>query len=350
MDMRRVNNLPCSYLRLLTLYAPLALLGCGTVAAPDTTADAGAASMVDAGNQGAVRADRCTAVRESIEQAGFSGVTVSCDADFAWISSDTYPSHDKMTGITGTNDQVPVPAPGYRSPVKLEPKLAAQPTSIDAALGIAVNGVPIYDYTSQNTNDLAAYDPRFDTKLTGELDHCNGHSGRGDDYHYHAEPTCMMDAMKNKGPAAIIGWAFDGYPIYGKQNPDGSAIAPGTLNVCNGQPDDAYGFRYHASDKPPYIIQCLSGEFDLAQAPRVPPLSGLSGGGRPPGQKPPGGVQNLKLVEAADGTRTMTYEHQGRSYSIQYKPSATVNCWDFIDASYSVGGVSKSGTYCRQAR
>jgi hypothetical protein len=45
---------------------------------------------------------------------------------------------------------------------------------------VAVNGVPIYDYSSQGTLDLAAYDPRFDTVLTGELDQCNGHSGRGD--------------------------------------------------------------------------------------------------------------------------------------------------------------------------
>ena len=34
----------------------------------------------------------------------------------------------------------------------------------------------------------------------------------------------MIASMKNKGSAAVIGWAFDGYPIYGDSNPDGSAM------------------------------------------------------------------------------------------------------------------------------
>ena len=109
--------------------------------------------------------------------------------------------------------------------------------------------------------------------LTQQLDICGGHAGRGDDYHYHATPTCMIAQMPNAGPDAIIGWAFDGFPIYGDTNPDGSAIAPGDLDVCNGQPDPVYGFRYHTSKGAPYIIQCLRGQTAaMADLPRVPPL------------------------------------------------------------------------------
>lgn len=322
-------------------------LDAGTPPAGDGGAparDAGATPTLDGG-----AIDRCQAVKNSVLEAGFGAkVTVTCDSTYAYVKADTDPDHAKMDGITGTNDQVPVPAPGYSSPVTLSPQKAAQPTSIDAALAVAVNGVPIYDYSSQGSLDLAAYDPKFDTVLTGELDQCNGHSGRGDDYHYHAAPTCMMQAMVNKGPRAILGWAFDGYPIYGDTNPDGSAISAGELDVCNAKPDTVFGYRYHTSARPPYILQCLTGAFDLAKAPRVSPLQKLGGGGgRPPGQKPPGGVQNLKLVEASDGTRTMTYTHQGTTYAIAYKPSSTTNCWDFTDKSFSTGGVVKTGTYCR---
>lgn len=295
--------------------------------------------------------ERCAVIARSIEAAGFSErVSVRCEAQVARIVSSTDPAHPMMNGITGTNDQVPVPAPGYSSPVVLQPARAAKLTTIDAALGIAVNGVPIYDYTSQGDNDPNVYDPRADTKLTGELDLCNGHSGRGDDYHYHAAPVCMIEAMKNKGPAAIIGWAFDGYPIYGDANPDGSAIAAGALDVCNAQPDGTFGYRYHTSQKPPYVLQCLVGQFDLALAPRVPPLSKQGGGGKPAGRKPPGGVTDLKLVQDADGTRRMTYSYQGQAYSIQYKPSAAADCWDFQERSYSTGGAMQSATYCRAAR
>ena len=294
-------------------------------------------------------ADRCAQIGKSISEAGFDAkVTMHCDDQYAYLISDTYPDHPKMTGITGTNDQVPVPAPGYSSPIVLAPVHANTVTSIDAAVGVAVNGVPIYDYTSQGMKHPAVYDPRVDTKATGELDLCNGHAGRGDDYHYHALPTCMVAAMKNKGPAAILGWGFDGYPIYGNENPDGTPIGAGELDICNAKRDPTYGYRYHTSDTHPYIIQCLVGTFDLTKAPRVPPLDKLGGGmGRPPGAKPPGGVTNLTLVEAGDGTRTMTYTWMTKMYSISYKPSSTAKCWDYADQSFTTGGVLQKNTYCR---
>ncbi len=327
------------------------LLFCGLVGC-DTGTTGGTPNPTpnpDAGATPLSAADRCSAVKRSVDEAGFSSkVTVTCDANYAMVASDTYPDHVKMNGITGTNDQVPVPAPAYVSPVLLSPSKGNAPISIDAAVAVAVNGVPIYDYSSQGVNDLTTYDPRYDTKLTGELDQCNGHSGRGDDYHYHASPVCMIAAMKNKGPAAILGWAFDGYPIYGNTNPDGSTIASGELDVCNAKADPVYGYRYHTSDVHPYITQCLVGNFDIAKAPKVSPLTKLGGGGgRPPGMKPPGGVQNLQLVENASGQRVMTYLHMGTTYSISYKPSTTANCWDFTDKSYSTGGVQQTGTYCR---
>ena len=326
------------------------LMGCGG-GASTPTADAGATTpdSGSAADGGMSQSGRCSVITESINAAGFAGkVTVTCDGTYALVASDTYPDHVKMTGITGTNDQLPVPAVGYKSPIVLAPSRAAAVTSIDAALGVAVNGVPIYDYTSQGTNSLSVYDPKADTKLTGELDQCNGHAGRGDDYHYHAAPTCMMGVMKNKGPAAIVGWAFDGYPIYGNTNPDGTVIKTGELDVCNGKSDPVFGYRYHTSDVHPYITQCLSGNFDTAKAPRVAPLSAQDGGGgRPPGAKAPGGVTNLVFVEAPDGTRTMTYQHQGTSYSIAYRSASAPNCYTFSDQSYTTAGVLKTGTYCR---
>jgi hypothetical protein len=45
----------------------------------------------------------------------------------------------------------------------------------------------------------------------------------------------MIDEMANAGDDAIIGWAFDGFPIYGHNNPDGSAIVAGVLEVGKGQ-------------------------------------------------------------------------------------------------------------------
>ena len=305
------------------------------VAKPDLTVD--------------IASPRCDAIKSSVSDAGFNkSVSVTCNEEYAYLTSSTYPDHELMTGITGTNEQIPVPAIENAAPVKLNPKKADKLTTIDAAVGVAVNGVPIYDYSAQGELDLTTYDASKDTFVLGQLDVCGGHSGRGDDYHYHVSPDCMIDAMKNKGSDAIIGWGYDGYPLYGHKNPDGTEIAAGTLDVCNGQADDTFGYRYQTSATPPYIIQCLTGEVDTSKLPRVSPLSGDTNKIRADLRPPRGGVENLKHVVSDDGTRTMTYSYQGEEYFTTYSPSAQgKNCYDFKQRTISNGGGIESGTFCR---
>ena len=294
----------------------------------------------------------CAAVAASIVEAGFDDkVAVSCTADQALVMSDTYPDHELMTGIAGSNEQLPVPA-DYSAPVPLQPSLGSSPVTRDAALGVAVNGVPIYDYTAggeMSAEDLLHHQTQHDTLLTKQLDVCGGHAGRGDDYHYHVEPTCMIETMENAGDDAIIGWAFDGFPIYGKNNPDGTPIVDGTLDVCNGQKDDTFGYRYHTSEEAPYIIQCLMGVVaDERSLPRVPPLSPASGSqDRQPGRPPQGGVQNLTFTQDASGQRSMNYSYRGEAFYIRYMPTDQAGCYAFETRTVTDKGMIKNGEYCR---
>ncbi|GAA3868194.1 YHYH protein [Celeribacter arenosi] len=295
--------------------------------------------------------DHCSAVKSSVEDAGFSdSVTVNCSDTHAILTSDTYPDHEMMTGIIGTNEQVPVPAE-YGAPILLAPEYNGTPLTRDAALGVAVNGVPIYDYTGggeMTEADLAHHQAQHDTLQTGQLDVCGGHAGRGDDYHYHVTPTCMIAQMNNAGPDAIIGWAFDGFPIFGDTNPDGSTIAEGALDVCNGQTDDTFGYRYHTSQDAPYIVQCLMGVVeDFDQLPRVRPLTAVGGGGAEPGRPPQGGVENLVLTQNTDGSRSMDYSYKGQDYYIRYAPSGTENCYNYTTSTVTNGGKVMQGEFCR---
>ncbi|WP_299879038.1 YHYH protein [uncultured Cocleimonas sp.] len=293
-----------------------------------------------------IDSEACSRVRASVGKAGFTKVTVTCDKTYAYVQSDTYPDHSLMNGITGTNEQIPVPALNYAAPILLNPEISDTKTSIDAALGVAINGVPIYDYSAQGEIDLHGYDATKDTTKLGQLDECGGHAGRGDDYHYHAKPTCMIDSMKNVTDATIIGWGYDGFPLYGDANPDGSAVTKGDLDVCNGQSDKQFGYRYHTSVEAPYIIQCLVGKVDTSILPRVAPLKGAAARAdlRPPRE----GVENLKHVKKEDGTRTLNYTYKGTEYYTRFKPSESkANCYDFEQKTISNNGAVESGTYCR---
>ena len=293
---------------------------------------------------------RCQLIQYSVKASPENDVTVVCDENYAYVTSDTYPSHSVMTGIIGANEQVPVPALNYSAPIPLNPVEATSVTSIDAAVGVAVNGVPIYDYSAQGELNVNSYDPKSDTIALGQLDNCGGHAGRGDDYHYHAAPTCMMDEMTDQSDARVLGWGYDGYPLYGYKNPDGSDIMEGDLDVCNSQLDDTFGRRYQLTHTPPYIIQCLVGEVDTNSLPRVSPLAGQDGANaRVNLTPPPEGVENLTFAEASDGTRTMNYDYKGQAYYTSYTPLAEQpNCYAFEMKTITGNGKIQTGTYCRE--
>lgn len=320
----------------MTVSRPIAIIGMAVMSAPTFAL---------------AHENHCAAIMDSVADAGFEAdVTVTCSDSHATLTSDTYPDHDLMTGIVGTNEQVPVPAE-YGAPVILASRLGTTPLTRDAALGVAVNGVPIYDYTGggeMSEADLAHHQAQHDTVQTAQLDVCGGHAGRGDDYHYHAAPTCMIEQMTNAGDAAIIGWAFDGFPIYGDANPDGTAIAEGDLDVCNGQADDTFGYRYHTSPDAPYIIQCLMGEVpDFDALPRVRPLSAATGRGAEPGRPPQGGVEDLVFTQNDDGTRSMDYTFRGEPYFIRYAPADADGCYTITTQTVTNSGELMTGEFCR---
>lgn len=289
--------------------------------------------------------EHCKAVIASVSEAGFDDEAwVSCNYGRALIHSDSYPDHKVMEGVVGTNEQIPWPAPGYFAPVKFNPAFSGVPQNRDSSMAVAVNGIPIFDYTvggNLDTEDLFYHQPHLDAMTRQEIDSCGGHAGKGDDYHYHELPSCMLEQMDNKDDNPIIGWGFDGFPLYGNDNPDGSPIAQGVLDVCNGQLDPVFGYRYHTSDEQPYIIQCLAGEIDdLSFAPSV----GMVGVGeitRRPASDPVR-VEDLTFTESESGAAKLTYNYLGEPYYMSVEPTDDPACyihsWNVIGNERNPGG------------
>lgn len=93
-------------------------------------------------------------------------------------------------------------------------------------IGVWSNGVSVFNakdarsYNNQNVwhqNAVVVEGPGFDE--------CLGHPAPGGEYHHHLNPRCLYDDEDSSKHAPIIGYAFDGYPIYGAygfRNPDGT--------------------------------------------------------------------------------------------------------------------------------
>ena len=292
----------------------------------------------------------CGYIRASINgyRAAY-GLDVTCDSTYAYVSTTGIQwRHPMMNGITATNQQVPIPqnftgANAWKIP--LVPAVAATKTSaLDGPIGVAVNGVPIFNPCKQGG---CSGPGGGDTKVLGELDACNGHAGRADDYHYHAAPVCMMsDQNASYWDTHPLGWALDGYAIFGYRNPDGTVATRDA--TCGGNtvthPNAPAGYAYHVTDASPYVLSCFHG----VPSPDLAGQGGKYAPVRPPGT-PMQGVSAMTLTTsqaalAVGGSSTMTWTGGGKRYEIRYaRTSAT--CWTFT--FLTDGAQTASTNYCR---
>jgi phosphatidylethanolamine-binding protein (PEBP) family uncharacterized protein len=315
-------------------------------------------------------ATNCLLVRSSSSNA-----SVGCDSNYAYISSGGLASHAMMNGIVASNLQIPVEQNFFGAnawKIPLNPAIASTTTSaVDGPIGVAVNGVPIFNPCKQGGCQNG------DTKVLGELDACNGHAGRADDYHYHAAPTCLM-ATK---PAAYwdthpLGWALDGFGIFGYNNADGSTATRDAS--CGGNTlansNAPAGYSYHVTDISPYVLSCFRGT----------PSPDLVGQGAKyvPIRKPPvtpfpvsamtlstdatDGYEVLKFTSAqtfvTSETGTDAYINTAGTYNIRYKAitgtaleallalASNANksaCWNFQFTNNTSATTQPTITYCR---
>ena len=289
----------------------------------DTSSDTDGASETDGGTDtdGAGVSGDCweAATLLDVSQApgagdGYDAPELSgwCEGDAFIVESNGMPTYTFVP--TTPNALV---AQDNRWEIPRSPAVADAPTDIPllGLVGFAVNGMPFF---GPNEAAIPAAMAWGDPVYNGITDGCLGHTAQ--EYHYHAllQKCLVQEAMvatpwtrpepSTTTPSPVIGWAMDGFPIYGPQgcldeactevvtfqsgwtqtgDPTSDAWDAytftadeddTTLDACNGRfgPDGTY--RYHATETFPYILGCFTGTAD-----------NVGGGGGGPGGGGPGG-------------------------------------------------------------
>jgi len=96
-------------------------------------------------------------------------------------------------------------------------------------IGVWKNGVSLFnakDAMSYQNNNIWFRDALFFEGSS--FDDCLGHPAPNGEYHHHVNPTCLYDDSDASQHSPTIGYAFDGYPIYGAY---GFANADGTGGI-----------------------------------------------------------------------------------------------------------------------
>ena len=141
------------------------------------------------------------------------------------------------------------------------PKMASQ-ASCAGELGILKSGVVLFAPVDAQGRDAVAYEVQ---------DHCQGHPQEAGEYHYHSASSCVLAKYDTgTGQSKQIGWAFDGFGIYGPRGADGKELTNADLDEChgitstvvfNGKKQKIY--HYVATKEFPYTIGCFRGTSTL---------------------------------------------------------------------------------------
>ncbi|HZS41096.1 MAG TPA: YHYH protein [Polyangia bacterium] len=169
-------------------------------------------------------------------------------ASYVQASSDSRPDYASNYFTTGDACWVAYtpafPDPNTITVQSLSIKAPDAPDTAGAAMGlgpvgIAVNGVAIFDNQAAPGDDIFTEASSFDR--------CGGHPAPGGEYHYHGEPYAI-----SYDDANLIGVLRDGYFVYGRRDAGGSL--PTGLDAHGGHvaatPDSATPvYHYHLTQQ-----------------------------------------------------------------------------------------------------
>jgi hypothetical protein len=238
-------------------------------------------------------------------------VNTHWDNTYFYVESKGIPSHPMMSGITGWQQQVPIPqcyigANAWSIP--LNPEIAATPVPVSpqhflrGAIAIAANGVAIFNpYTNTGV----------DAKLDGQLDVYGGHCGRADDYHYHTAPMFLDSQSVDIVP---IAFALDGFAVYAGKEPDGSPMS--ALDANHGHYGTNGVYHYHGSENAPYMIGNMVGKVTEDNTLQIIPQASAKPV-RPAGTPLQGAVITNCVPTGPNGYK-LNYVRNGQNYAVDY--------------------------------
>ncbi len=204
-------------------------------------------------------------------------------AGFAVVTGSGLPEHPMgpFDGSTGCHNPNTPTAMGDTWMIPLEPVVGntSGVVYLDSMgkVGLMLNGVAFY-----NPYDNGG----VDAPSTICFDEYNGHPSENGRYHYHQTPGWGYG--DGTGHSEIVGYAADGYPVYGPYESDGvfanSISGDGALDECLGHEDPSRGYHYHSisydldANGYPWVQGCWHGNPELSNLEQG---GGGGGGGGP---------------------------------------------------------------------
>ena len=140
-----------------------------------------------------------------------------------------------------------------------DPVAAVAPVCVpQGMIGFTTSGAALFNALDGGGRDAAAHEVQ---------DHCSGHPERIGQYHYHSWSSCFVDAAGDAGRHSdLVGYALDGYGIYGLKGESGATLTDADLDACHGHThaiswdgQTVSLYHYHMTREYPYSVGCFHG-------------------------------------------------------------------------------------------
>ena len=201
-----------------------------------------------------------------------SSITITVEGDKRVIRANNLPEHH--TGMFPIQPGDPayrydhnpnsIRAQNILLTLPANPKIAAAPECVPMGMiGFALDGVAIFNAVDAAGRDAVAHEVQ---------DECHGHPDHTGQYHYHGPSPCMKDPDGKAGHHSdLVGYALDGFGIYGMHGEDGKVLHDKDLDACHGHTHAVMWngkmqviYHYHLTAEYPYTVGCFRGHVDPA--------------------------------------------------------------------------------------
>lgn len=180
----------------------------------------------------------------------------------------------------------PTKAQTYKFTIPTAPKYSSRTTTTSlGSIGVMISGAVLYNPYEGDGKTVAMASNFTITDENGVtasfVDKCAGHpTPNMGAYHYHGLPSCVTSQVDQPSkPSHIIGFALDGFPIYGDRDIKGKNVLVNSLDKCNGIysatpefPSGIYHYVLLGSADARSSISCFHGEVDRTQVQAMPPM------------------------------------------------------------------------------
>lgn len=137
------------------------------------------------------------------------------------------------------------------------PQEAASPSCVPMGMvGFMLSGAALFNAVDAVGRDAPAWEIQ---------DACSGHPERTGQYHYHDLSPCIEDTRSQPGGHSdLIGYALDGFGIFGEHGEGGHKLTNADLDACHGHTHEMIWdgrmrtiYHYHMTGAYPYSIGCF---------------------------------------------------------------------------------------------